>query len=344
VVNLKTESITSDVTVIHHGVVINDVEELAIPDTSSKNSLGQTTSGLELLDIDPFTRKAILRHEPLKSTVNIRSSNETKTWISLPVEAGRIVTIPESYFHLKEDFVTEYPLLFDFLDVDSSLESITTTELYRESDSEGLIELRNVPTLDLSVVNNLENFVQRDLDNARWTYSAPLSQTSEVSGFPLAGTIGDNVYYGPAGTTPIERTAALEALLRVKLDAISGDTNIWLDRFFNKYGGKVIQSNYLYEPVKVTVDGVPAINITAYDGGLSRWFSPSIPEHLQFLQQGSYLKFGGPISEREVKVEYRYKSSTLRYKAHLQFVGKSSFWETPELKHAVLGAINHASK
>jgi hypothetical protein len=344
--SLYAEEDIPEGTSIRHFLKLEGDYALPIPNKSHINSVGEQLS-TELLDIDPITRQATLRFETAEEKIMVdvliptydTGGYFTKTSFPVTVDNYRQVIIPVAGFDLHNTYQTTYVVSEQDLHVFSRIPARETTSTYNGTDDTGFVTLPTAPVVELAIVNDKTNFEKINDYSALWKVNldsvAPTA--TETDGFPAGGHVIGDIYYGPAGTSAITRTPALEYLLWQKLTLISGDTQIQVDRFFNKYQNQVLKENSFYSPIIVTSEGQTALNLTNYKGGPDTGFQTGLPSHLQYTHFGNLLKFPEEHN-KPIEVVYRIKESVFSYQNEMICNRKSNFWITPILKSVLVAS------
>ena len=343
--SVTAEHDTPNNTSIQHSLRIETGEILPIPNLNDVSSTGLVVSKDEMINIDPETRKGILRFDPYASTVNVsiqKAAGEFSS-IRLDVNDGRVIELSTTSYNQKWTYSSTYPVKESKVYLLGSVPSKNTVETYKGTDSKGFIKLQQNPYIDLGIANDVIRWVKDSKLQARWALQVG-DTVSYVSGnemFPTHGVVSNNsVYYGYKGEEAINRTSDLDGWLYTFFSNYSGDSKVLIDRFYNKYNGKVLETNLVYEPLIVKVNGVVANNLTNYSGGPDTGFISGIPLDNQFHHFSNRLKFAKEIPDTvDIEVTYDFKATTIQLVSDLMLNKKSNFHATPILKNVLVSTM-----
>jgi hypothetical protein len=337
-VSVFAEESVDERTSVVHNIRIQTGEDIAIPNRNSVDSSGRVVSKNELLDVNFDTGAASLRFEPLGSTVQVEyygSDTDSKKTITLNV-TNQQVYIPSGILNQKMIYQATYPVKYPDVDVATNIETVVYSRNFDGTNDGEFLELPNSPVIEPGIVNDVIRWRKPNRLYAKWLIVLNPSYTMEGT-LPSDCLIVGNIYYGRAITSPIVRDNATETFVRSVISRYAGDVNLWVDRFFQKYQGQVLEQNLVYEPIEVVISGQKCLNLTHYDGSPDSSFISSVKKSLQFRHDGNRFLFGEVIpTGTSISVKYRFRESTIRYNAELRVNKKSNFYRSPVLKDVMI--------
>jgi len=182
-------------------------------------------------------------------------------------------------------------------------------ESFTETTPTGRISLKTFPHIEYSIVNDIVNFYQFE---GKFFYAGGINTV-------LGAYIND-----------------LDTRVRLNVNALDSTTKIsYLDGLAY---GNAENVNKIYEPIKVTIDRIPAINVTDYVTGQNKTLSrnPFGGTVYEYIHDGNEIIFGTRITGKEIKVQYNVMAEYVRPVVTLRRTTTADLTVTPELKDMTL--------
>jgi uncharacterized protein YxjI len=258
------------------------------------------------------------------------------------------------------------------LDLKESLNSDTLEEpeKFRGVEESNRIDLKHYPYIEYGIINDDINWTQDDEEVSRWRF-VPSSLNYSVGTISISGNTvsGDSTTWVTNGVKELvtgEFNGLTGAALKVpgdnriyKIESVEDEDSLTLsDPFetgFLPNGseatglpyviGKIKEidgqyfglDNSVYEPLKVYVSDVKALNKTNYNTLEHESFLPVSSQNriFEYLQAGKYIYFNAPI-EGEIEVEYRYLTEYVKVNATLRSHKSYGATATPEISDYML--------
>lgn len=186
---------------------------------------------------------------------------------------------------------------------------IESPETFINTDPTGRLRLRAFPHIEYSIINDLVNFY---FQNGLFVYSGDINTV-------LGATID-----------------APNTTKQLNLDQLGAATTIsYLDGI--AYGSSPDTKSF-YEPISITVDGVRAVNVTDYVGGLNKTLSrePLGGTVFNFIQEGNEIIFGTRITGRQIVIQYNIMAEYIRPTITLRRLTSDDQTVTAQLKDLTL--------
>jgi len=182
-------------------------------------------------------------------------------------------------------------------------------EIFTETTPTGRLSLKTFPHVEYSIVNDLVNFYQFE---------------------------GKFFYAGEINTVLGARVNDIDTRVKLNINSLNSTTKVlYLDGLAY---GNAENVNKFYEPIKVTVDRIPAINVTDYVAGKNKTLSrnPFGGTVYEYIHEGNELIFGTRIAGKEIKVQYNVMAEYIRPIVTLRRTTTANLTVTPELKDITL--------
>jgi hypothetical protein len=251
-----------------------------------------------------------------------------------------LVTVDAEVFDPNAVYTLQYTAApgADTVDVDEDLNSVEMAEpeVFQTTSRDNQLILKAFPYVDYRIINS--SLWQKQTGEARWAFSpgaqnyvtgtVTVTNGSKVitgsgtawlsltAGQRLFRRDGDEVVYKIA-TVDTNGSAELEA----EYEGVSGSALSYVIGEYFETDGRIFGlDRSLYEPVKVLVNDVKAVNLTDYEAFEHQAFTdvPRTGRQIQFIHAGRLLYFNRPISNSKIEVFYSWLTQYVQVNATLR--------------------------
>lgn len=184
-------------------------------------------------------------------------------------------------------------------------------EVFMQTDSDNAVSLSTYPYIEPEIVNDLKNFHRPNPMDGKWLYTGKQGTVLALNGLDVIQVSFASTQDG-------------------SYELLSIDGKPW--------GRDGTVDNIVYEPIKVTVGGDKAYNVTNYINGRHPAMVTQAEgsKKYQYVHRGNLLIFNGPIRDLEIKVDYNWLVKYTRLVGKL-YCGRSfSYDVTPKIRSAGL--------
>jgi hypothetical protein len=319
-----SDSIEYRGTAVHWDIDVGQDKKIPIVPYNYRNAEDDAYIPSEVL---PFHRRnlSIKTRFPIdiSKPYSIRMNGSKMRDVSIYSQNDTRVQIPSSAFNPDAVYTIGYHPLPNFgtsvFDVSAKdyLDSrpLESPEVFNQTNSDNAVVLSTYPYIEPEIINDLNNFHRPNPMDGRWLYAG--------KGGTVLGRLPESL-----DVVQVEFSVTQDPSPTHELVLIDG----------KPWGRDGTVDNFIYEPIKVTIDGEKAYNITNYINGRHPAMVGQAEgsRKYQYVHKGNRLIFNGPVREKEIKVEYRWLVRYTRLTARL-FCGRSFSYDiTPRIRSAGL--------